>query len=52
MKILGIGTDIVNIKKIKKILNKKKNAFIHKLFSKTREARRGVSKAIQEKMYD
>ena len=35
MKILGIGTDIVNIKRIKKILNKNKNAFKHKLFSKT-----------------
>jgi holo-[acyl-carrier protein] synthase len=33
MKILGIGTDIVNIDRMKKILNKKNNNFKKKIFS-------------------
>tara|TARA_B110000438_G_C15804900_1_gene646826 strand:- start:2039 stop:2428 length:390 start_codon:yes stop_codon:yes gene_type:complete len=33
MKILGIGTDIVNMDRIKKILNKKNNHFKKKIFS-------------------
>ncbi len=34
MKILGIGTDIVNIKRIEKILKKKETNFKKKIFSK------------------
>ena len=34
MKIFGIGTDIVNIKRIKKIIKKNKNSFINRIFSK------------------
>jgi holo-[acyl-carrier protein] synthase len=34
MKIFGIGTDIVNIKRIEKILIKQKKFFINKIFTK------------------
>lgn len=34
MKILGIGTDIVNIKRVKKVLKSSKNQFKKKIFSK------------------
>ena len=34
MKIYGIGTDIVNINRVKKILKKKNNVFKRKIFSK------------------
>ena len=34
MKIFGIGTDIVNIKRIEKILIKQKKIFINKIFTK------------------
>ena len=34
MKIFGIGTDIVNIKRMKKILNIKNNNFKNRIFSK------------------
>ena len=34
MKIFGLGTDIVNIKRLEKILKKKNNAFKSRIFSK------------------
>ena len=34
MKILGIGTDIVNIKRLEKLLKKKKSVFKSRIFSK------------------
>jgi len=34
MKILGIGTDIVNIKRIKKLINTKNSTFKNRIFSK------------------
>ena len=34
MKIFGIGTDIVNIKRMKKLLNINKNSFKKRIFSK------------------
>ena len=33
MKIFGIGTDIVNIKRIERILKKKNNNFKNRIFS-------------------
>ena len=34
MKIFGLGTDIVNIKRLEKILKKKRNTFKSRVFSK------------------
>ena len=34
MKIFGLGTDIVNIKRLEKILKKKNNSFKSRIFSK------------------
>jgi holo-[acyl-carrier protein] synthase len=34
MKIFGIGTDIINIKRVEKILIKQKKIFINKIFTK------------------
>ena len=34
MKIFGLGTDIVNIKRLEKILKKRENTFKHRVFSK------------------
>lgn len=33
MKILGVGTDIVHIKRIEKIIKKNKNSFLKKIFT-------------------
>ena len=33
MKILGVGTDIINIKRIEKIVKKNKNFFLSKIFT-------------------
>ena len=33
MKILGVGTDIVNVKRIERIVNKNKNFFLRKIFT-------------------
>ena len=33
MKILGVGTDIVNVKRIERIVKKNKNSFLKKIFT-------------------
>ena len=33
MKILGVGTDIVNVKRIERIVKKNKNSFLRKIFT-------------------
>jgi len=33
MKILGVGTDIVNVKRIERIVKKNKNFFLRKIFT-------------------
>ena len=33
MKILGVGTDIVNVKRIERIVKKNKNSFLRKKFN-------------------